>query len=82
MTSGIESNAGCAGVGFERPFACPFVPLTAGAPLVWAGMAGVLLRSVPDCSPVLSALLKEPVCVSRSGVDPCNGNAESRVVTA
>jgi len=44
MTSGIESNAGCAGVGFESSVALPLTPLVpwAGSPF-WssAGMFGV-----------------------------------------
>ena len=40
MTSGIESNAGCAGVGLERLSAMPLTPceLWAGNPLILADM--------------------------------------------
>jgi hypothetical protein len=44
IISGIESNAGCAGAGFESPFA--WLPLTAGLPLVSAGILEVCVRSM------------------------------------
>jgi hypothetical protein len=57
MTSGIESKAGCAGVGFDNPFA---VPLTAGEPWSSATMLDSFLsmRSMFGVSATVPFFLK------------------------
>jgi hypothetical protein len=56
-TSGIESKAGCAGVGFDRPFASLALPLTADE-----SSATMLYSSRCHSMPVSSTspLLKHP----------------------
>jgi hypothetical protein len=62
ITSGIESKAGCAGVGFESPFACSTVPLTAGRPLSSAVMVLVVLSGAQCLFLCFVPPLKDAVC--------------------